>query len=64
MRLNAIESKILNNRLIDAHGYNNNSNDGNYYDYIQGIIVCRDMFNTINDMLHFLTVNYNKTIIQ
>lgn len=57
MRLSRIEINILNNRLIDEYG------DGDYIGYCEGVIVNRDSFSTINEMLSFLTKNYGRMVI-
>ena len=57
MRLTNIEINILNNRLIDMYG------DNDYKNYCEGIIINREAFNTINEMLSFLTTNYKRMVI-
>ena len=58
MRLSAIESRILIERLIDAYGY-----DNSYPAYVESVIVDRDSFDSVNDMISFLVKNYGKTVI-
>ena len=58
MRLSAIESRILIERLIDAYSYSDN-----YPAYVESVIVDRDSFDSVNDMISFLVKNYGKTVI-
>ena len=58
MRLTAIESRILIERLIDAYSYSDD-----YPAYVESVIVDRDSFDSVNDMISFLVKNYGKTVI-
>ena len=58
MRLTVIEMRILIERLIDAYSYSDDSPA-----YVESVIVDRDSFDSVNDMISFLVKNYGKTVI-
>jgi hypothetical protein len=58
MRLTVIEMRILIERLIDAYSYSDD-----YPAYVESVIVDRDSFDSVNDMISFLVKNYGKTVI-
>lgn len=63
MKLSRILANILNGRLIDRYGYNTESNDGNYTEYIDNLIVDPDSYESHNEMLSELTDNYKLLVI-
>lgn len=63
MKLSRILANILNGRLIDRYGYNAESNDGNYTEYIDNLIVDPDSYESHNEMLSDLTDNYKLLVI-
>ena len=58
MRLTVIEMRILIERLIDSYSYSDD-----YPAYVESVIVDRDSFDSVNDMISFLVKNYGKTVI-
>ena len=50
--------RILIERLIDAYSYSDD-----YPAYVESVIVDRDSFDSVNDMISFLVKNYGKTVI-
>lgn len=63
MKLSRILANILNGRLIDKYGYNTESSDGNYTEYIDNLIVDPDSYESHNQMLSDLTDNYGFLVI-
>lgn len=62
MKLTAAERAILINRLADVYGGSVEA-WREYSEYVDGVIIDMEAFETINAALDFLTKNYGRLVI-